>query len=51
MSTRDNTAGIPGHGANWDRDWQASLVRFLDSLTELAKLGAEALKKELAEKA
>jgi hypothetical protein len=30
--------------------WQAALVRFLDALTELAKLGTQALKDELANK-
>jgi hypothetical protein len=34
-----------------DDNWQAALVRFLDAVTELAKLGAKALKEELEKKA
>jgi hypothetical protein len=31
-----------------DENWQAALTEFLKALTELAKLGTQALKKELA---
>lgn len=31
-------------------DWRVSLAKFLDALTELAKIGAAALKEELAKK-
>jgi hypothetical protein len=33
-----------------DENWKAELTEFLRALTELAKLGAQALKKELEEK-
>ena len=33
-----------------DQNWTAALVRFLDALTELAKLGTKALKEELDKK-
>lgn len=35
---------------NSGSNWHAALVRFLDALTELAKIGNAALKEELAKK-
>jgi hypothetical protein len=39
------------HGRPPDQNWKGALVRFLDALTELAKLGTKALKEELANRA